>query len=94
LLFFPGIPLLLYGLQMMLQSQHSFETLQTYLHDPLIKVFIVLSLWFFLHHMCAGIRHVLLDLQIGIVLPQARLGSRLVLIGGFLLTLLAAVAIW
>lgn len=94
LLFLPGIPLLLCGLQMLLQSQHSFETLRTYLHDPWIKLSIILSLWFFLHHLCAGIRHVLLDLQIGIALPHARLGSRLVLIGGFSLTLLAAVAIW
>ena len=94
LLFFPGIPLLLYSLQMLLQSQQSFETLRTYFQEPWVKVTLILSLWFFLHHLCAGIRHVLLDLQIGIVLPQARLGSGLVLIGGFSLTLLAAIVIW
>ena len=94
LLFFPGIPLLLCGLQMMLQSQQSFEALQTYLHEPLVKVSLLIPMWFFLHHLCAGIRHVLLDLQIGIALPQARLGSRLVLFGGVVLTLLAAVVIW
>lgn len=94
LLFFPGIPLLLCGLQMMLQSQQSFEALQTYLREPLVKVSLLIPMWFFLHHLCAGIRHVLLDLQIGIALPQARLGSRLVLFGGVVLTLLAAVVIW
>ncbi|MBL8497855.1 succinate dehydrogenase, cytochrome b556 subunit [Nitrosomonas sp. JL21] len=94
LLFFPGIPLLLYSLQMALQSQQSFEALQTCLSEPMIKVMLLISLWFFLHHVCAGIRHVLLDLQIGIALPQARLGSRLVLIGGVMLTLLAAAVIW
>ena len=93
LLFFPGIPLLLCGLQMMLQSQQSFEALQTYLREPLVKVSLLIPMWFFLHHLCAGIRHVLLDLQIGIALPQARLGSRLVLFGGVVLTLLAAVVI-
>ena len=87
LLFFPG-------LQMMLQSQQSFEALQTYLREPLVKVSLLIPMWFFLHHLCAGIRHVLLDLQIGIALPQARLGSRLVLFGGVVLTLLAAVVIW
>lgn len=94
LLFFPGIPLLLCGLQMMLQSQQSFEALQTYVREPLVKVSLLIPMWFFLHHLCAGIRHVLLDLQIGIALPQARLGSRLVLFGGVVLTLLAAVVIW
>ena len=93
LLFFPGIPLLLCGLQMMLQSQQSFEALQTYLREPLVKVSLLIPMWFFLHHLCAGIRHVLLDLQIGIALPQARLGSRLVLFGGVVLTLLAAVVL-
>ncbi len=79
---------------MALQSQQSFEALQTLLRDPLVKIALLVSLWFFLHHLCAGIRFVLLDLQIGIVLPQARLGSRLVFISGVLLTFLAAVAIW
>ena len=94
LLFFPGIPLLLVVLQIALQTQQSFEALQTLLRDPLVKIALLVSLWFFLHHLCAGIRFVLLDLQIGIVLPQARLGSRLVFISGVLLTFLAAVAIW
>lgn len=94
LLFFPGIPLVLYSLQTLLQSPQGFEAFQDCLRDPVIKVALLLSIWFFLHHLCAGIRHVLLDLQIGIVLAQARTSSKLVLAAGFLLTALIGWQLW
>jgi succinate dehydrogenase cytochrome b subunit len=94
LLFFPGIPLILCGLQMMLTSQQSFEALQNDLSSPAIKFLLLLPLWFFLHHLCAGIRYLALDLHIGIALAQARTGSKLVLVAGILLTLLIGITIW
>ena len=94
LLFFPGIPLLLYSLQMLLQSQQSFEALQDCLRDPVIKVALLVPIWFFLHHLCAGIRHLVLDLHVGVTLPQARMGSRLVVAAGILLTALIGVMLW
>lgn len=94
LLFFPGIPLMLCGLQLLLQSQESFEVLTGYWQLPVIKGLLLLSLWFLLHHVCAGIRHLLLDLHIGVALPQARASSKLVLIAGFLLTVFAGVLLW
>lgn len=94
LLFFPGIPLLLCGMQMLLQSQQSFEVLQDYLRNPVIKLMLLFSIWFFLHHLCAGIRHLLLDLHIGITLSQARTGSKLVLVMGIILTALAGWMLW
>jgi succinate dehydrogenase / fumarate reductase cytochrome b subunit len=94
LLFFPGIPLILYSLQMLLQSPQGFEALQDCLRDPVIKVALLLPIWFFLHHLCAGIRHLALDLHIGVTLPQARMGSRLVAAAGILLTALLGVMLW
>ena len=94
LLFFPGIPLVLYSLQMLLQSQQSFEALQDCLRDPIIKVALLLPIWFFLHHLCAGIRHLALDLHIGVTLPQARMGSMLVVAAGILLTALIGAVLW
>ena len=94
LLFFPGIPLMLCGLQLLLQSQESFEVLTGYWQLPIIKSLLLLSLWFLLHHVCAGIRHLLLDLHIGVALPQARASSKLVLAAGFLLTAMAGVWLW
>jgi succinate dehydrogenase / fumarate reductase cytochrome b subunit len=94
LLFFPGIPLLLFGLQMLLQSPQSFDVLLDYLHNPMIKLILLLPIWFFLHHLCAGIRHLLLDLHIGVALSQARASSQLVFVAGFVLTVLSALMLW
>ena len=94
LLFFPGIPLFLYSLQMLLQSQQGFEALQEYLRNPMIKLILLFPLWFFLHHLCAGVRHLLLDLHMGVTLAQARTGSKLVLVAGITLTVLAGLMLW
>ena len=94
LLFFPGIPLFLYSLQMLLLSQQGFEALQECLHSPMIKLILLFPLWFFLHHLCAGIRHLLLDLHMGVTLAQARTGSKLVLVAGITLTVLAGLMLW
>lgn len=94
LLFFPGIPLVLYSLQMLLQSPQGFEVLQDCLNDSVIKILLLLPIWFFLHHLCAGIRHLALDLHIGVMLPQARTSSKFVLLAGILLTVLAGLMLW
>ena len=94
LLFFPGIPLLLCSFQMLLQSPQGFDALLDYLRHPMIKLMLLPPLWFFLHHLCAGIRHLLLDLHIGVALPQARASSKLVFAAGFVLTALVGLMLW
>ena len=94
LLFFPGIPLLLCGLQSLLESEQSFETLQVTLLSPIVKLALLFFAWFFLHHLCAGVRYLLLDLHYGITLAQTRASSKLVLVMGVLLTLLTGTIIW
>lgn len=94
LLFFPGIPLLLCSLQMLLGSPESFTGLQLILASPFVKCTLLLPVWFFMHHFCAGIRYLALDLHYGISLEQARLSSKIVLIMGFLLTALMGALLW
>lgn len=94
LLFFPGIPLLLCGLQNLLGSPESFENLRESFQQPLIKLILLLPTWFFFHHLCAGVRYLALDLQIGIALPQARAGAYLAFIMGLLLTALTGWLLW
>jgi succinate dehydrogenase / fumarate reductase cytochrome b subunit len=94
LLFFPGIPLLLCALQLMLGSQDDYEKLQSFLLNPITKGGLLLLLWFLLHHFFAGIRYLALDLHYGIMLSQARASSKLVLIAGIVVTLLAGLVIW
>lgn len=94
LLFFPGIPLLLYGVQMLLASPESFAKIQSLTNDSVVKSMLLLPVWFFMHHFCAGIRHLALDLHLGISLEHARLSSKLVLIAGVVLTALVGVWLW
>jgi succinate dehydrogenase / fumarate reductase, cytochrome b subunit len=94
LLFFPGIPLLLCSLQQILDSPQGYARFESMLRSLSVKVGLVMALWFFFHHLCAGIRHLLLDLHYGIGLKQAQTSGRLVLAGGFILTLMAGAAIW
>ena len=94
LLFFPGIPLLLCGLQSLLASEQSYAALQVTLLSPIIKISLLLFSWFFLHHLCAGIRHLLLDLHYGATLEKTRVSSKLVLVAGVLLTAFMGTVIW
>ena len=94
LLFFPGIPLLLSGLELVLDSPEGFAQFQSLLANPLFKAGLILALWFFLHHLFAGVRFLGLDLHYAIELQKARLTSKLVLAAGFILTLLIGVTIW
>lgn len=94
LLFFPGIPLLLCGLDTALSSSEDYARVQSLLAGPLLKVALTLSMWFFLHHFCAGIRFLALDLHYGSTLEQARTSSKAVLAAGVILTLLFSALMW
>jgi succinate dehydrogenase / fumarate reductase cytochrome b subunit len=94
LLFFPGIHILLYSLQMMLDSPQSHDEFHTILTCIPVKIGLTILLWFLMHHLCAGIRHLALDLHYGAELKQARISSRLVFIAGIILTILFGAVIW
>ncbi len=94
LLFFPGIPILLYSLQMMLDSPQSHDEFHAILTCLPVRCALIILLWSLMHHLCAGIRHLALDLHYGIELEQARISSRLVFVAGAILTILFGAAIW
>jgi succinate dehydrogenase / fumarate reductase cytochrome b subunit len=88
------IPLLLWLFQGSLQSQDSFMQFSAVVSHPLMKLVLLGLLWGYLHHLLAGLRHLFLDLHVGIELEAARLSSMVVLVGGIVLTLAAGVALW
>lgn len=94
LLFFPGIPLFLYSLQLALGSEASYQMLMSCFDQPVSKIILILSAWFLLHHFCAGIRYLALDLHYGVGLAQTRASSKIVLISGIILTAIVGFAIW
>lgn len=93
-LLFLLLPLLLWGLQLSLQSAEDYRQLAKFAQTPVVKLLLLFVLWAFLHHFLAGIRHLTLDMRIGLEIRQARRTSKLVLVGGVLLTLLIGVWWW
>ncbi len=87
-LLFLSIPLLLWLLQSSLLSIETYTQLTEFTGHPLSKLVLLGLLWAFLHHFCAGIRYLALDLHWVSTLAQARASSWWVLGVSLLLTLL------
>jgi succinate dehydrogenase / fumarate reductase, cytochrome b subunit len=94
LLIFPFAAWLLYMLDLSLASAGDFEKLRAYLHLPLVKLGALIFIWAYCHHFCAGIRYLLLDLNKGIELPQARASSYAVLVISLLMTAFFGAKLW
>ena len=94
LLFLAGIPLLLAGVGCSLASPDSCAQLKAAFAHPLAKLVLVGFVWAYLHHFCAGIRYLLLDLLKGIELGPARRSSVVVLAVSLALTLIVGVRLW
>lgn len=93
-LLFIALPLLLWLLQQSLRSIETFTRASEWLQYGLVKLALVGLLWGFLHHLCAGIRYLLIDAHLISGLAQARASSWLVLIGSLSLTLIFGVMLW
>ena len=94
LLFFPFAAWLLYLLDASLASEAGFQHIQGYLALPIAKLGLIVFIWAYCHHFCAGIRYLLLDLNKGIDLAPARHSAVAVLVVSLLLTAFFAYRIW
>jgi len=83
------LPFILYLFDQSLASELSFMQFQTFTDHFLVKLICLGLIWSFLHHFCAGIRYLLLDLEIGVEKIAANKSAIIVLIVS--LTLTAAV---
>jgi succinate dehydrogenase / fumarate reductase, cytochrome b subunit len=95
LLFLPFSAWLLYMLDTSLGSEQGFRYIaDQYLQLPLVKAGLIVFIWSYCHHFCAGIRFLFLDLDKGIELRPARLSAAIVIIAGLLLTALIGARLW
>jgi succinate dehydrogenase / fumarate reductase cytochrome b subunit len=94
LLVFPFSAWLLYMLDASLRSEDGFARVRGYLHLPLVKLGMLVFIWAFCHHFCAGIRFLLLDLNKGIALAQTRRSSAIVLVASLALTAWFGARLW
>jgi len=81
-------PLLLWLFSASLSSPESFATFKSIAGMLPVKVVLAGLLWAFIHHFCAGIRFLLLDLHIGIEKEEARKSAIAVLAVSIPLTLI------
>jgi succinate dehydrogenase / fumarate reductase cytochrome b subunit len=81
------LPVLLWLFESSLASQESFVYFRGFFANPLVKLILLGLVWFYMHHFCAGIRYLLLDLHKGIDLESARLSSKIVFAVSIALTL-------
>lgn len=94
LLLFLALPLLLLMLQYSLRSIETYTQLLAVLAHPLAKLVLLGVLWAFLHHFCAGLRYLAIDLDYGVKLAQARASSKAVLAVSLVLTVLLGAKLW
>ena len=81
-------PLLLWLFSASLSSPESFATFKSIADMLPVKVVLAGLLWAFIHHFCAGVRFLLLDLHIGIEKEEARKSAIAVLAVSIPLTLI------
>ena len=82
------LPVLLWMFQSSLASPESYANVADFVANPLVKLILLGLIWFYMHHFCAGIRYLLLDLHIGVELPAARLSSKIVFAVSIVLALI------
>lgn len=86
--------LLLLLLDRSLGSADSFAQYKGIVGNPLVKLVLLGLLWAYMHHFCAGIRFLFLDLHKGIDLPTARKTSVAVLVVSLILTAIIGAKLW
>ena len=90
-LMFIALPVLAALLDASLRSEAGFASVRGLLSSPLALVVSGVLAWALVHHVLAGIRHLLMDVGIGGELERARASARLVLLAAPALALLLLV---
>lgn len=83
-----GIPLLIYLLDQSVSSAEGFASVSEMVAGWPFKILLFLALWALMHHFLAGIRYLLLDVDIGIDKPLFRQTALGVLVAAPVLALL------
>lgn len=93
-LFLVGIPFVLWMTQRALASPQGWEAMRAALGHPLAKLVLLVLAWAYLHHFIAGLRHLVMDLHIGMTLKSARTSAAVTMVIALLLTLAVAIRLW
>jgi succinate dehydrogenase / fumarate reductase, cytochrome b subunit len=91
---FVGVGLLLYLLDLSLQSEAGFARATELLGNTFLKLLLWAVLSGLIYHLVAGFKHLLMDLGIGESLAGGLLAARLVVVVSAFLIILAGVWLW
>lgn len=94
LLLVAALPVAIWMLDQSLRDAQGFEQVRALLAQPLTRAATLLLVWSLAHHLLAGIRFLLLDLDIGVARSQARASSWIVLAGSLAAVVLTASVLW
>jgi succinate dehydrogenase / fumarate reductase cytochrome b subunit len=94
LLFLVGLPFLLYLFQQSLTSELSFESYRAVVSHWFAKLVLLALIWAYLHHFCAGIRYLVMDVHVAVAKEQGRTTAAIVLVVSLLLTLIVALKLY
>ena len=84
-----SVPFGIYLLDLSLQDQQSYAQVISLFDKWIFRIAAIVFVWVLTHHVLAGIRHLLSDIDIGSQLPAARRSAWVVNLGGIAVALLA-----
>ncbi|MBS0368360.1 MAG: succinate dehydrogenase, cytochrome b556 subunit [Proteobacteria bacterium] len=75
-------------------SPESFASFKEVVDNVFVKLILSGLVWAYLHHFCAGIRFLLLDVHVGVDKQSAVSSARIVLIVSLILTVILVSKLW
>ena len=94
IIIFALLPCILYMLELSLRSEMSYAYFQGIASHWFVKLITLGLVWAFLHHFCAGIRHLFMDVHVAIEKDSARKTASSVLVVSLVLTALVALKLF
>jgi succinate dehydrogenase / fumarate reductase, cytochrome b subunit len=88
------LPLIVWALDRSLTSEMSYEAFTGVFSAWYVKVVLLGLAWAFLHHLCAGVRHLLMDLHIGMTKEASKTSALAVFAVSITLTVLVALKVF
>lgn len=85
---FLAVPVLIYLLDLSLAGPGGYDAAAEMLHGVIGMLFVFLLMWSLAHHLLAGIRYLLIDVDLGVEKPVARKTALAVVVAGPILALL------
>lgn len=93
-LMFLAIPFVLFLLHKSLTNEEFYEQCYCVASLLIMKAIYLVLIWAIMHHMCAGVRFLFLDIEKGIEKTSAQKSARWVLVVSLLLTAVLGVWMW